>query len=100
MAARRALRRELSSAPGEAERQALGGGKVELEQGNNLAFDHVQMYVSSLRPLAEYQQLEADVAAMSDGTAVAAPDEQESIAKRWRATTSAADDPSAPYTPF
>ena len=96
----RALHRGLSTDQASASQRNLGAGKVEIEQGNNLAFDHVQMYVTSLRPLSEYQQLEADVAAMGNGTAVTAPDEQESLAKRWRTTISAADDPSTPYTPF
>jgi hypothetical protein len=94
-------RRGLSSqaAAAAAAPKPLGAGKVELEQGNNLAFDHVQMYVSSLRPLAEYQALEANMAALGAGitSAVDAPEERRALAERWAAVAGA---PEAPFTPF
>jgi hypothetical protein len=80
----------------------LGAGKVELEQGNDLSFDHVQMYVNSLRPLAEYQQLEADLAALGDGIAptAGAPEEVEALAERWREVADVAGQPEVPFSPF
>ena len=94
----RSLSRAFSQAAAAAARP-LGGGKVELEQGNNLAFDHVQMYVGSLRPLSEYRQLEADMAALGGGitSAVHAPEERQALAERWEAVAGA---PDAPFSSF
>lgn len=111
VAARRPLRRALSNTSVEraaGSQRSIGAGKVELEQGNNLAFDHVQIYVPSLRRLSEYQQLEADVAALGVGAAVLSPsassssaeEELQSLTERWRSTRSAAHQPTGAFTPF
>ena len=100
VAARRQNRRAMSTERAGGSQSSLGAGKVELEQGNNLAFDHVQIYVPSLRHLSEYQQLEADVTALNVGAAVASAEQAQSLAERWRSTRSAAHQLTGAFTPF
>ncbi len=91
--------RWFSAAPSAERAEGDAAGKVELHQGDNLRFDHVQFYLQSLRPLASYQQLENDLAAFG-GVGGTSAEEVPALAERWRSVASSAKPAGAAYSPF
>ena len=92
--------RWLSAAPSAERAEGDAAGKVELHQGDNLRFDHVQFYLQSLRPLASYQQLESDLEAFGGGVGGTSAEEIPALAERWRSVASSAKPAGAEYSPF
>ena len=92
--------RWFSAAPSAERAEGDAAGKVELHQGDNLRFDHVQFYLQSLRPLASYQQLESDLAAFGGGVGGTSAEEIPALAERWRSVASSAKPAGAEYSPF